>query len=83
MTDPNVPAGTRLRAAEVVLGQATKAIEVEAIDASVAELERAAASANRSRKRSAILTCADYRGFTRPGYKAVADIHRAPSRDSK
>ena len=56
MLDSNVPAGTRLRAAEIVLDQAAKAIEIEDIEARVAELERAAGSANRSRKRSAILT---------------------------
>src|ERR1017187_5313369 len=56
MLDTNAPAGTRLRAAEVVLEQATRAIEIEDIEARVAELERAAGSAKRSRKRSAILT---------------------------
>jgi hypothetical protein len=56
MLDPNVSAGTRLRAAEIVLAHTAKAIEIEDIDVRVAELERAAGSANRSRKRSAILT---------------------------
>jgi transposase-like protein len=56
MLDSNVSAGTRLRAAEIVLAQTAKAIEIEDIDVRVAELERAAGSANRSRKRSAILT---------------------------
>jgi hypothetical protein len=56
MLDTNAPAGTRLRAAEVVLEQTTRAIEMEDIEARVAELERAAGSAKRSRKRSAILT---------------------------
>jgi transposase-like protein len=56
MLDSNVSAGTRLRAAEIVLAHTAKAIEIEDIDERVAELERAAGSANRSRKRSAILT---------------------------
>jgi hypothetical protein len=50
-----VSAGTRLRAAEVVLSQGAKAIEVEDIAARVAELERAADLAKRPRQRSAIL----------------------------
>ncbi|HEV3447927.1 MAG TPA: helix-turn-helix domain-containing protein [Gemmataceae bacterium] len=56
MLDSKVSAGTRLRAAEIVLTHTAKAIEIEDIDVRVAELERAAGSANRSRKRSAILT---------------------------
>ena len=55
MVDPNVSAGARLRAAEIVLGQSAKAIEIEDIDERVTELERAASSAHRSRKQSAIL----------------------------
>jgi transposase-like protein len=55
MLDLNVSAGTRLRAAEIVLDQTASAIEMEDIGVRVAELERAAGSANRSRKRSAIL----------------------------
>jgi transposase-like protein len=55
MVDSKVSAGTRLRAAEIVLNQMAKAIEIEDIDERVAELERAASSANRLRKRSAIL----------------------------
>ena len=56
MLDPNVSAGTRLRAAEIVLAHTAKAIEIEDIDVRVAELERAAGSANRSGKRPTILT---------------------------
>jgi transposase-like protein len=56
MLDSNVSAGTRLRAAEIVLAHTAKAIEIEDIDERVAELERAAGSANRSPTRSAILT---------------------------
>ena len=42
MVDPNVPASTKARAAEIVLSQAAKNIELEDIEARVAELERAA-----------------------------------------
>jgi hypothetical protein len=41
MTDPNVPAAVRLRAAECVFDRAIKGIELEDIDARVSELERA------------------------------------------
>ena|SRR6058998_805928 len=44
MTDPNVPAAVRLRAAECVFDHAIKAIELEDIEVRVAELERAAES---------------------------------------
>ena len=44
MTDPNVPASVKLRAAEAVFGLALKAIEIEDIEARVATLEQAAAS---------------------------------------
>jgi hypothetical protein len=48
MTDVNVPAAVRLRAAECVFGLAVKGIELEDIEARVSELERAAGgSANR------------------------------------
>jgi transposase-like protein len=56
MLDPNVPAGTRLRAAEVVLEQAAKAGEMEDIEDRVAKLERKAGLTTESRKRSADLT---------------------------
>jgi hypothetical protein len=42
MVDPNAPASTRLRAADIVLAHAAKAIEIEDIEARVSELERAA-----------------------------------------
>jgi hypothetical protein len=42
MTDPNVPAAVRLRAAECVFAHAIKGIELEDIEVRVAELERAA-----------------------------------------
>ena len=54
MTDPNAASSTRVRAAEVVLERAAKAIEIEDIDVRVAELERAG-SAERPRKRSVVL----------------------------
>ena len=44
MTDPNVPAAVRLRAAECVFDHAIKASELEDIEVRVAELERAAES---------------------------------------
>ena len=66
MLDTNAPAGTRLRAAEVVLEQATKAIGMDDIDARVAELERAADSGKRSRKRSPILTLSSTRALPGP-----------------
>jgi len=41
MVDPNSPASTRVRAADSVLDHSAKAIEIEDIEARVAELERA------------------------------------------
>jgi hypothetical protein len=42
MVDPHTPASTRIRAAACVLDHATKAIEIEDIEARVADLERSA-----------------------------------------
>jgi transposase-like protein len=42
MVDPNAPAASRVRAADSVLDHAAKAIEIEDIEARVAELERVA-----------------------------------------
>ena len=42
MVDQNVPASTRLRAADIVLDRTAKAIEIEDIEVRVTELERAA-----------------------------------------
>lgn len=42
MVDPEAPAASRVRAADCVLERAVKAIEVEDIEARVAELERSA-----------------------------------------
>ena len=41
MTDPNVPAAVKLRAAECVFDRAFKGVELEDIEARVSELERA------------------------------------------
>ena len=40
MTDPNIPAAVRLRAAECVFDRAFKGVELEDIEARVSELER-------------------------------------------
>jgi transposase-like protein len=40
MVDQNVPASTRLRAADIVLDRTAKAIEIEDIEARLSELER-------------------------------------------
>ncbi len=77
MLDSKVSAGTRLRAAEIVLAQTAKAIEIEDIDVRVAELERAAGSANRSRKRSAILTWSSTDALPEPA-TTPAPISAAP-----
>ena len=42
MVDAGTPASTKVRAAEIVLNHSAKAIEIEDIEARVAELERAA-----------------------------------------
>ena len=56
MVDPNAPAATRLRAAEIVLDQAGKADEMEDIEDRVAKLEQTADLALKPPKRSAELT---------------------------
>jgi hypothetical protein len=56
MLDPNAPAGTRLRAAEIVLEQAARAGAMEDIEDRVTKLERTAGSASESHKHSADLT---------------------------
>src|SRR4051812_47145653 len=48
--DPNTPASVRVRAAECVLNHGLKALEVEDIEARLAELERAAGTSNAERK---------------------------------
>ena len=47
MVDQTPPPSTRVRAAEVIINQAAKAIELEDIEARVAELERAAGTQKR------------------------------------
>ena len=51
MTDPNVPAAVRLRAAESVFGVAMKGIEIEDLDARLTEVERATETAKDRRYR--------------------------------
>ena len=50
MVDPNVPASTRARCADSVLGHTAKAIELDDIEARVSELERAT-EANQERRK--------------------------------
>lgn len=54
MLNPDVPAGARLRAAEIVLEQAARASSVEALEARIAELERKAGLTKGSRRASSI-----------------------------
>jgi hypothetical protein len=49
MIDPNTPASVRVRAADCVMSHATKAIEIEDIEARVTELERAAETSKQVR----------------------------------
>ena len=49
MVDTNTPASTRVRAADSVINHATKAIEIEDIDARVAALEQASELSKQSR----------------------------------
>ena len=44
MIDPNTPASVRVRAAEAIFNHSAKAIEIEDIEARVAELERTMAA---------------------------------------
>jgi hypothetical protein len=81
MLDPNVPAGIRLRAAEVVLEQAVKAGEVEEIEDRVAKLEWLAGLARKSRKRSADLTCLP--AVPHPGRAKTPAQIAAPPPDSE
>ncbi len=66
MTDPNASSSARVRAAEVVLERTAKAMEIENIDARVAELERALDSAIASREGYAIVTCPSQKALPRP-----------------
>ena len=49
MIDPNTPASVRVRAAECVMNQATKAIEIEDIEVRVTQLEQAAEASKSGR----------------------------------
>jgi hypothetical protein len=49
MTDPNVPAAVRLRAADSVFAHAIKGIELEDVEVRLVELERAAETAKNKR----------------------------------
>lgn len=49
MVDQHTPASTKLRAADLVLTHGAKAIEIEDIEARVAELERAAEEVTKAR----------------------------------
>jgi hypothetical protein len=51
MIDPSPPASVRVRAAECMLDHAAKAIEIDDIEARVAELERAAAGSSKDGRR--------------------------------
>src|SRR6266853_2918695 len=52
MIDPATPASVRVRAAECVMNQATKAIEIEDIEARVAALEKEAQATEETRGRT-------------------------------
>ena len=49
MIDPDTPASVRIRAAECIMNHATKAIEIEDIEARVAALEAASESGGQGR----------------------------------
>ena len=49
MVDPATPPATKVRAADSIINHTTKAIEIEDIEARVAELERAAEASKHSR----------------------------------
>lgn len=51
MTDPNIPAAVRLRAAEFVFDRSIKGIEIEDLDARLTEVERATETAKDRRSR--------------------------------
>ena len=52
MLDANTPASTRVRAAEIIVSHAAKAIEIEDIEARVSELERASEASKPGNTRS-------------------------------
>jgi len=66
MVDSSASAANRLRAAELVLSQGTKVIEMADLAARVAELERAVDSASRPRKPSAALNVSTPKALPSP-----------------
>jgi hypothetical protein len=66
LVDPNVSAANRLRAAELVLSQATKVIEMADLAARVRALEQAADSAKGSDSLSTIVTVSTPRALPGP-----------------
>jgi hypothetical protein len=77
MLDPNAPAGTRLRAAEIVLEQAVRTSELEDIVDRLSKLERA--TATKSRKRPAGLTLV--KATSLPGPGATPPLIAGPAPD--
>jgi hypothetical protein len=51
MLDANTPASTRVRAAEIIVIHASKAIEIEDVEARVADLEKATERQNADRRK--------------------------------
>jgi hypothetical protein len=51
MLDANTPASTRVRAAEIIVIHASKAIEIEDVEARVADLEKATERQNAGRRK--------------------------------
>jgi hypothetical protein len=82
MLDTNAPAGIRLRAAEVVLERGAQAIEMGDLEARVVELERAANSAKRSPRRSAILTLLSTQALPGPTTPAQISAPRPGSSET-
>jgi hypothetical protein len=80
LTDPATPAAVKVRAVDSVLDHAATSIEIEDIEARMAELERAADSAKRPRQRSAIVTLSSTKALPPPA-TPPAQIS-APSLDS-
>jgi hypothetical protein len=82
MLDTNAPAGTRLRAAEVVLERGAQAMAMEDLEARVVALERAASSSKRSRRRSAILTLLSTKALPVPATPAQISAPRPGSSET-
>jgi hypothetical protein len=82
MLDTNAPAGIRLRAADVVLERGAQAREMEDLEARLVELERAANSAKRSRRRSPILTLLSPNALRSPAMPAQISAPRPGSSET-